>query len=101
MNIHYSKKKHVCTVIMIKGDVTRFKDRISLVYLFACVAAAASNLWRAAVFFWIDADRVGSPESAAGKCHFPLDVPGKYYTCFKTNCHMPGSEMFSYLRPPF
>lgn len=44
------KIKHVCTVIMIKGDVTCFKDRISLVCLFASVAAPASNLWRVAVF---------------------------------------------------
>lgn len=35
---------------MIKGDVTCFKDIISLVYLFVSVAAPASNLWRVAVF---------------------------------------------------
>lgn len=87
-------QQNICMVLMIKGDVSCFKDRISLVYLFACVAAPAGNLWRVAVF-WIDADHVGSPEDAAGKCHFPLDVPGKYYTCFKTNCHMPLLRWFS------
>lgn len=71
-----SCNQDICTVLLIKGDAGCFKDRISLVYLFACVAPPAENLWRVAVF-WIDADHVGSPESAAGKCHFPLDVPGK------------------------
>lgn len=45
---------------------------------------------------WIDADRARSPESAAGKCHFPSDLPHK---CFKTSVHAPASEMFSYRRP--
>lgn len=44
------KNMYLCTVIMIKGHVSCFKDRISLVYLFASVAAPASNLWRVAVF---------------------------------------------------
>lgn len=85
---------------MIKGDVFAFKDTLSLVCLFASVAAPARILKRAGCVFWIDAVRGWSLECAAGKCHFPLDVRGNHYTCFKTSDHMP-AEMFSYLRPSF
>lgn len=42
-------QENICTVLMIKGNVSCFKDRISLLYLFACIAAPAGNLWRVAV----------------------------------------------------
>ncbi len=89
-----SKNKHVCRVIMIKGDVTCFKDRISLVYLFASVAAPASNLRRVAMFL----DWCGPCTPPGERCRqvsLPIECSWKpLYTRFKTNCHMPGLRCF-------
>lgn len=73
-------KETYCKCKEIVKSAQALKDVVSLVYLFPMSQLPLVSEEFSA-FGTIHVPKC--LKVAAGKCHYPLDIPGKYFTCFK------------------